>query len=137
VLYLAANLSRSDSIGTAVSETTLLEIRVLIALVSLGGDVSFDQLVQAAGPERSAQCEVAVDGLEALGLAFWSPGRLLDERRIVVPKAVRDSTPLPAPMRYRLASNLSRFDNQSIQRIADNLDISIPDANHQTVLNGI
>jgi hypothetical protein len=118
--FLANVLSDRNSIHRALSDTDLLQLRVLIHAIVESGSVSLEALTQIAGPGSQERLKAAVDGLEALGLAFWH-GR--GSGNIFVPNAVRQHTPLPAPLRNLLAPSLDRYNLAILSHIAKTLGI--------------
>jgi hypothetical protein len=121
--FLANVLSDRNSIHRALSQTDLLQLRVLIHTIVEGGSVSLEALTQIAGPGSEERLKAAVDGLEALGLAFWH-GRGVGN--IFVPNAVRQFTPLPAPLRNLLAPSLDRYNLATLTHIAKTLGVEPP-----------
>src|SRR5437588_38485 len=82
---------------------------------------AFDKLVQSAGEANRARLERAVDSLELNGLAFWIE---VDGRRAVwVPPAVRQHTPVPLPLRYRLPVVLQKYDAARVGLLHVNLKL--------------
>src|SRR5438477_1395098 len=124
VKFLAGALSSYDSINYALKETSLPELRVLTAIVARGGEVSLEELTAGPNETKAEILNRAIDGLETLGLAFWS-GSLLG-RGVYVPKAVRNATPLPLTLKCHLSDALNKMDVAAVTHIHETLGLKLP-----------
>ncbi len=120
--FLSSALCHYTSVVRAIEDTTLPELRVLVAVVARGGDVPFSELVKVVGAEKEAALAQTIDGLELSGLALWD--RLRTEPHVFVPKAVRDEVTLPPSLRHPLHSVLEKYDVPTLSRICENLGLS-------------
>ena len=134
--FLASALSNPRSVAAALEATSLPEVRTLIGMVARGGDVPFDELVAAVGESNRGRLEDVVEALESRGLAIRR--RREGVWGVHVPKGVRENTPVPAPVRYRLQEWLPRQHTSAIYRIGDNLRVPENSADEpSSAANGI
>ncbi len=111
----------SRSITEAISETNLLQIRILVYIVTNGGIVDKEKMIADAGEPHREHIESALDDLQDLALLFESSE--LGNNVLVCPDSVLDKIPAPEPYKNLLSPSLGKYPTDVVEYIAKSLDI--------------
>ncbi len=113
--FLAEALSAPASVTDALRGTDFLQLQILTFAITQGGTVTFDMLAAQLGEDARQRLWTAANELEACGLLllthFAHETRVVgSDRALFVPGAVRETTPLPLPLRHTLPKALDLYD---------------------------